>query len=230
VCFGKKRGGRLVVLDEGGAIGRGCHLLERTFAMQVRQLIVRSTLAAALMSAYFLAEPARAGPLGGTAIGAGGALGGSASGALGGGAGGLGLGAGGSAGATLQRDTALPRPDRKVVDAAKDTGEQATDKAHAAQTQARDSAKDALERSHDKAQSVKGQAQGSAGAAAAAAQHKAQAVKDTKPGTSVNAATEADADGGAARTPAASAGVDGQASGEPRSVNASGSARASARR
>jgi len=190
--------------------------------MQVRQLIVRSTLAAALMSAYFLVEPAHAGPLGGTTIGAGGALGG--------GAGGLGLGAGGSAGATLQRDMALPRPDRKVVDAAKDTGEQTTDKAQAAQSQARDSAKDVLERSHDKARSVKGQAQGSADAATAAAQHKARAVKDTKPGTSVNAATEADADAGAARTPAASAGVDGQASGEPRSVNASGSARASARR
>ena len=97
--------------------------------MSTHQLFTRTTFVAALLSAFALAQPAHAGLLGG-----GGGAG------IGGGLGGFGGGAGAGGAGSIQREGALPRPDRKAVGGARQAKEQTAERAGAAQERAADAA------------------------------------------------------------------------------------------
>lgn len=191
--------------------------------------LVRSTLAAALLSAFVLAQPAHAGLLGG-----GGSLGGGLAGGLGGSFGPRSVDVGGQASGQVSRPGGmLPRGDQALQKAG-ETARKTDDLSQPASAQATGTAAVAA----GQAGAARHSATSTAGGQAAAAPHGAAALGGAAAGTMATASGHAPgaATGGARAATTAPRGLDGavqasaQASRTDRSVDLDASAQGSARR
>ena len=113
--------------------------------MQTRHTSRRATLAAALLSAFVLAQPAHAGLLGG------GSLGGGLGGGLGGNFGPRSLDVAGSAAGQANHEIKAPRVDKKAGETAEATAEKAGDKRQATTDRAAVTGAAAANASHERA-------------------------------------------------------------------------------